>query len=200
MVQTRDRTTSSNAPVAILGGVGLIALAVFSRSIGRRPTDGKPGQQPDPRAALTAYLHDHLMGADAAIQVVDRLKRVCAGTPEGRLFASLHQRFIQERRVVEGLLSELGESRGSAKRVGARVAGHALRTIVSRAHDELSRFHALEGLAVGVQGKRCMWRALQAVDPPLRASLEILEADALKQWEEIEVCRLAIAARVFGLR
>jgi hypothetical protein len=192
--------TSKDAPVAIAGAVGLVALAVAARSHRRGATDAGRAQQPDPRAALAAYFHDHLTGADAATQVVQQLERACAGTPQGRLFESLHQRFLRERRVVEGLLSDLGESHGWAKRAAGRAAGKALRAMGGGATDDLSLFQALEGLAVGVQGKRCMWRALQRVRPPLRAPLEALEADAVSQWEQIEASRLAIVPTVFSMR
>ena len=192
--------TSKDAPIAILGAVGLVALAVATRSNRRATIHAGRARRPDPSRALAAYFHDHLTGAEAATQVVKRLERACAGRPQGRLFESLHQRFLHERRVVEGLLTDLGESHGSAKRAAGGIAGKALRAVVGGATDDLSLFQALEGLAVGVQGKRCMWRALQTVRPPLRAPLEALESDALEQWQEIEACRLAIAPAVFSMR
>ena len=196
-----DRMTSRDVPIAaLLGAAGLVTLAIATRSSRRGTSNAGRSHQPAPRAALAAYLHDHLTGADAATEVVERLGRACAGTPHGRLFESLHQRFLHERRVAEGLLSDLDESHGSAKRAAGRVAGKALRSVLGSATDDFSLFQALEGLAVGVQGKRCMWRALQAVRPPLRASLAELEADAVKQWDEIEVHRLAIATTVFDAR
>ena len=55
---------------------------------------------------------------------------------------------------------------------------------------ELSLFRTLEALAIGVQGKRCMWRARQSVHPSLPVpggiSLSQLESDASRQWEAIE--------------
>ena len=192
--------TSRDVPMALVGAAGLVALAVATRSRRRGTTNDGRGPQPAHRAALTAYLHNHLSGADAAIEVVARLGRTCAGTPQARLFESLHRRFLHDRRVVEGLLSDLNESHGSAKRAAGRAAGKALRLVLGSTPDDLRLLQALEGLAIGVQGKRSMWRALQTVRPPLRASLAELEADAVKQWDEIEVHRLAIATTVFDAR
>lgn len=196
MALTQDRRTHGEARVAILAAVGLIGLATAGQSVRRRRNAGR-GHQPEPRRALTAYLHDHLAGADAAIQAVDRLRHAHAGSREGTLFASLYERFLEDRGIVEGLLFDLNASSRSAKRAVGQLAGKALRVAAGRATDDLSLFYALEGLAAGVQGKRCMWRALQTVEPPLRAPLRTLEADAVKQWEEIETCRLRLAARLF---
>ena len=66
---------------------------------------------------------------------------------------------------------------------------------------DLSLFRTLEGLAIGVQGKRCMWRALHALlgDQPIPStrSLAGLEAMAVRQWESIEARRQALAAETF---
>ena len=193
MARTRDRMTQAGV-VAVVAGATAAALHR------RRSAKAGRGRKHDARAALTAYLHDHLTGADAATQLVDRLQRTYGGTPMATLFASLHRRFLAERHEVETLLSDLGASRFSAKRAVGSAAGQVLRVVTGTARDRLTLFQSLEGLAIGVQGKRCMWRALQAVEPPLRAPLGTLEADAVKQWEEIERCRLELAASVLGER
>ena len=59
----------------------------------------------------------------------------------------------------------------------------------------------LEALSVGVQGKRCMWRALQNLHPVPSTVHNIdfgeLEAKALRQWDAIEECRRGLVARTF---
>jgi hypothetical protein len=190
--------TRDDAPVALLAALGLIALAMASRSTG--PISRAHRKPRDPHVSLTGYLHDHLMGADAATEVVDRLRRSHAGTPVGVLFESLYRRFVRDRSVVEGLLSDLDASPRSVKRAMGGAAGKALQAMTGGAIDDLSLFQALEGLAIGVQGKRCMWRALQDVEPPLNAPLTTLESDAVRQWEAIERCRRPLAASLFSGR
>jgi len=55
---------------------------------------------------------------------------------------------------------------------------------------DLSLLRTLEALAVGVQGKRCLWRALQDLRslPSTVGGMTFvaLEAKAVRQWEAIE--------------
>jgi hypothetical protein len=65
---------------------------------------------------------------------------------------------------------------------------------------DLSLLRTLEALAVGVQGKRCLWRSLQSLPtmPPVQGiNFVDLEAKAVGQWEAIEERRRAVAARTF---
>ena len=68
---------------------------------------------------------------------------------------------------------------------------------------ELSLFRTLEALAIGVQGKRCLWRAAQALGglphPPGRRSFVELEADAVRQWETIERHRRSVVPGTFSV-
>ena len=70
-----------------------------------------------------------------------------------------------------------------------------------RERGELSLFRTLESLAIGVQGKRCMWRALESLlgDQPIPSarSLGGLEAMAVRQWEAIEERRRALVGETF---
>jgi hypothetical protein len=62
---------------------------------------------------------------------------------------------------------------------------------------ELSLLRTLEGLSIGVQGKRCMWRALQKVTAAGGMDFLALETKAIRQWEAIEDRRRDLAARTF---
>jgi hypothetical protein len=68
---------------------------------------------------------------------------------------------------------------------------------------DLSLFRTLEALAIGVQGKRCLWRAAQALvalpHPSGRRSFVELEADAVRQWETIEQHRRSLVPDTFGV-
>ena len=65
----------------------------------------------------------------------------------------------------------------------------------------LSLFRTLEALSIGVQGKRCLWQAAQAVGslphPRSRRSFLELEADAVRQWETINQHRLSLVPLTF---
>jgi hypothetical protein len=47
--------------------------------------------------------------------------------------------------------------------MAGRATGNALRVVAGGTPGDLSLFRTLETLAMGVQGKRCLWRAAQAL-------------------------------------
>jgi len=195
------RRRRANMPaVRALGVLGLVVAAVaLRRSQTRAPENDADNRQ----AAWTTYLRDHLGGADTAIHVVDQLKHTHQGTPEGALFSSLHEQLLADREVVTELLTRLGASQLSIKRFAGNAAGSVLRAVAGGERGELSLFRTLEALAIGVQGKRCLWRAAQRLEPDLRApgrgSFAELEADAVRQWETIEQLRLGLVPRTFAV-
>ena len=200
-MQPQTATTRSDAGplLGALGALGLtIAFVAYRRSKPRRGY-----QDGDKRAALATYLRDHLAGADSAIQIVHGLSNTYGGSPEGALFESLSEQFREDRGVVEGLLTDLGDTSQSVKRLAGRATGSALRMVAGGAPGDLSLFRTLEALAIGVQGKRCLWQAAQALGslphPPGRRSFVELEADAVRQWETIERHRRSLVPRTFGV-
>ena len=200
MVRLQTATTRSDAG-PILGALGALGLTVAFVAL-RRSKPRRGYEDGDKRKALATYLRDHLAGADSAIQIVQGLSNTYGGGPEGALFESLSEQFREDRGVVEGLLTELGYTSQSVKRLAGRATGSALRMVAGGAPGDLSLFRTVEALAIGVQGKRCLWRAAQALGavphPPGRRSFVELEADAVRQWEAIERHRRALVPVTFG--
>ena len=193
MARNWDRGNVAGAACVVALGVGTLAL-LRSRPLGRHQRAG------DQRRNLAAYLSDHLAGADAAIRVVSRLMRRYDGTREGALFAFLDEQFREDRAAAVALLTSLGASSRSIKRLAGRAAGELLHPAAGGSRGQLALFRTLEGLAVGVQGKRCLWRAAQALGPSVRAgdrSFVQLEARAVAQWERIEEYRRALVRQTF---
>jgi hypothetical protein len=180
MVRLLDGSTRSDAR-PLLGALGALGLTIAFVAL-RRSTSRQRGRDSDPKRAFATYLREHLAGADTAIEMVKGLTDAYRGGPEGALFASLYEQFREDRDVVEGILAELGDTSRSVKRLAGRATGSALRAVAGGAPGDLSLFRTLEALAIGVQGKRCLWRAAQALvalpHPPGRRSLVELEADA----------------------
>jgi uncharacterized protein DUF892 len=112
---------------------------------------------------------------------------------------TLHDAFLDELRDAYDAEKQLL----SVKRLAGRATGSALRAVAGGAPGDLSLFWTLEARATGVQGKRCLWRAAQALvalpHPPGRRSFGELEADAVRQWETIERHRRSIIPRTFGV-
>ena len=199
MARLQNSTTRSDAG-PLLGGLAALGLTLAFVAL-RRSKREHGDEATDRRDALAAYLRDHLAGADTAIQTVQALRDAHRG-PEGALFESLYEQFREDRAVVEGMLAELGYTSRSAKRLAGRATGSALRVVAGGAPGELSLFRTLEALAIGVQGKRCLWRAAQALvalpHPPGRRTFVELEADAVRQWESIERHRRSLVSVTFG--
>jgi len=182
--------------IAMVGALGIVGAEV-----GRRRSARRPLTETSRTAALVAYLREHLSGADAAIQVVEHLVRTETGREEQKLFASLYGQLKSDRHVVETLLTRFGASRRSAKRVAGRAAGSFVKRLAGGQRGDLSLFRTLEALAMGIQGKRCMWRALQALSPTLLMSgpdFAELEAAAVRQWEMVEQRRRSLVRDTFA--
>jgi hypothetical protein len=154
------------------------------------------------RQALIAYLREHLSGSDLAIRVVRRLGSTHGGTEDGTLFRRLSTELEEDRFVVRSLLMQLGASERSIKRAAADASGAVLSTTAGGEPGDLSLLRTLEALAIGVQGKRCMWRALQSLRtlPSTVDGMTFveLEAKAVRQWEAIEERRRALVERTFS--
>jgi hypothetical protein len=103
--------------------------------------------------------------------------------------------------LVRTVFGSLGASARSPKRVAGRAAAAVVGFAAGSRPRQLSLLRTLEALAIGIQGKRCMW-ALQALDTA-RSTAEInpveLEARALRQWEAVEGRRRALATMTFPM-
>ena len=197
--RTSDASSGLEMPVglaiAVLGALA-VAAGTFGRS--KRRLAATSADQSD----LAAYLREHLSGADAAIQVVEYLRRTAPDAVERELFESLHKQFRFDRDVVEAVLVSLGASPRSIKRMAGQASGSVLKMMAGGHHGELSLFRTLEALAVGIQAKRCMWRALQVSFPDLQVPgprFVELEASALRQWEAVEEHRLSLVLSTFDV-
>lgn len=187
----------SLAPLAVLGAVAATAgLTAYLRWPVQRSASARQ------RRALIAYLRDHLSGADMAIRVVHRLGSTNRGTEDGMLFRRLAKEFEEDHSVVGTLLTHLGASGRSIKRAAGFASGAVLSVPAGGGPGDLALLRTLEALAIGVQGKRCMWRALQnlrTVPPSINGmNFAELEAKAIRQWEAIEDRRRALVAQTFS--
>jgi hypothetical protein len=187
----------------LIVALGVVGLAFAALTL-RRPRVHERGQKADERrASWITYLREHLAGADAAIEILEELRNTHEATAEGTLFDSLHRQILEDRSVVTALLAQLGASPRSIKRLGARSIAKALKPSARGKRGELTLFRTLEALSIGVQGKRCLWRAAQAISPPLRSPVlrdfVELESRAVAQWEAIERYRQSLASSTFGI-
>jgi hypothetical protein len=191
-----NQKSQSFAFAAAGGLAATVALASYLTRSTRRASAGV-----GKRESLITYLREHLSGADAAIQVVRRLASTHKGTQDGRLFHELAEAFEQDRATVRSLLTQLGTSSRSPKRAAGFASGLLLSLVAGGRPGDLSLLRTLEALAIGIQGKRCMWRALQTLETgPWRdvPNMVELESKALRQWVAVEKRRRALAATTFA--
>lgn len=179
--------------VALVGMAAVVCLRRFPRIAAPESADGQ--------AAFTAYLRDHMTGADAAIELVEELADH-GDARDGPLFGRLLRELREDRDVVSALLVTRGGSQASVQRIAGWAGGAALRVMTRGRRGELALFRSLEGLSAGIQGKRCLWRTGQTLEPAVRApgqrSFAELEARAIRQWDAVEEYRRSLARVTFA--
>ena len=123
---------------------------------------------------LSSYLNDHLAGSVGALELLDRLVDTYKGKPLERFFADLRHEIDADQETLKALLANLGEKESTVRKAGAWVMEKFSRgkiQLSEKGEAELGLFLALEGLALGIHGKRSLWRALAVVsetEPRLR--------------------------------
>jgi hypothetical protein len=193
-------TGVSGVPPAWIAGtatalaVGSFIYVVLNRSMRRRPSSQK-------RDRFVAYLREHLAGARVATAIVEQLRETHPGTSVGALAARLFDEFQDEQNVLTSLLADCGASPRTFRHAAGDVAGAAVKDAAGGSPGDPGLFRTLEALAIGVQGKRCLWRALQVLPgapAPEGRTVVALEAQALDQWDAIDRCRRSLVVDTFA--
>ena len=156
---------------------------------------------------LATYLHDHLAGAEAGVEMARRLEKRVSGTPEAHALGRLADDVEHDRDELRQLVEALGHSDHPLKRAAGWVAGKAQQLAVAEplTRDEhLSLLLQAEAMALGIEGKRALWEALLAVaaEHPQLAEVDLVRfaGRAREQRGRVETVRLAAARRAFGAR
>ena len=115
---------------------------------------------------LGIYLNDHLAGAIAVLELAKRATKNNEGTALGAFLDRLTIDIDEDRRALEGLMSDMGVRRDVLKDAAAWMAEKVGRLKLNGrlvGYSDLSRLVELEGLSLGVEAKRGMWRNLNWV-------------------------------------
>ncbi|HEV7512030.1 MAG TPA: hypothetical protein VGO27_10040 [Candidatus Acidoferrum sp.] len=152
--------------------------------------------------ALTTYLQDHLAGALHAIELLKAMRDHFAEKPLGTFARELLAEVESDRDVLAGLTKRVSGTAGGMKEWGAWLAEKVSRLKLKHGSaDGLGTFEALEFLAIGIHGKRALWRAMEVVrasDSRLQSiDFTSLIARAEDQHQKVEELRLACAQSVF---
>jgi hypothetical protein len=112
---------------------------------------------------LGVYLNDHLAGSVLGAELARRALKSNEGTELGRFLATFLDEVVEDRRELERVMSRVGARRSrfkpalawSAEKVGRLKLNGQL-----TGYSPLSRLLELEGLTIGVTGKRALWQSL----------------------------------------
>jgi hypothetical protein len=150
---------------------------------------------------LSTYLNDHLAGASAAVELLKDLigqERRSSGDQElKQILAEVEE----DRGVLLQVLEQAGGKESTVRKAAGWLAeklGQAKLKLDDPGSGKLQEFEALEALALGIQGKVALWRALGAASPriPALATTDYgaLERRALNQFQKVDQIRLRTAA------
>ena len=158
---------------------------------------------PEPDTLLRIYLNDHLAGSALGLALVRRVRRRNREGELGEFLAWLETQIAEDRESLVRVLEAAGFRPNPVKEGAARMAEVVGRLKLNgrlRGYSDLSRLLELEGLAVGIQGKRALWTALAASGRSVPVDLEELAARAERQQEGVERHRVDAARRAIGTR
>jgi hypothetical protein len=149
------------------------------------------------------YLQDHLAGAAAGVELARRTAGSNSSNDYGPELSRLADEIAEDRETLIEIAEALGASRSRLKEAGAWAGEKVGRlkpnnSILS--YSPLSRLIELEGLVLGVTGKRSLWRSLQqALGEELAGHrFEELLGRAEDQRERLERLRLQAARDALG--
>ena len=151
-----------------------------------------------PDALLALYLADHHAGSTTGVELVRRAVGTNEGTELGALLERLAGEIERDRDELARVMESVGAGSDRAKDAMAWVGEKAGRLKANgqlTGTSPLSRLVELEGLSLGIEGKRLLWLALDAAADPRLSEYDFaaLAERAERQREELEPHRVAAA-------
>jgi hypothetical protein len=146
--------------------------------------------------SLSIYLSDHFAGATSGLELVRRCSRKNEGSRFGPALSDLGRDIEEDRRTLLAVMRRLGVEPSLLKTSAAWVLEKVARLKLNGSpltYTALDRVVELESLALGIAGKRALWRALDDLSLS-ENSLPGIDFHALAQRAEVQL------ATVEGLR
>ncbi len=154
---------------------------------------------------LEVYLNDHLAGATAGRDLARKLVKDAAGTPHEPVLAEMLADIETDRDSLQDVMKRLGIEQHPSKQAGTWLVEKLGRVRFSEpltGSADLSRVLEMEGLSMGIVGKRGLWEALQESygnDSRLAdVDLETLINRAQHQLDTVAQQHRAAAAKAFS--
>jgi len=153
---------------------------------------------------LANYMKDHFAGSVAAMELLNHLISSHRGKTHEQFFVRLRQEVGEDQEVLRGLLHDLDAGGGALRNTTAFLGEKFARIkllLEDPAGGQLARLEKLEALALGIEGKRALWRTLLAIAeeiPALRkVDLARLDQRADDQHKRVEARRIEAAREAF---
>ena len=152
---------------------------------------------------LESYLNDHLAGSVSALELIAHWADVHKDEPLGSFFAEIESEIKADQNTLRDVMRALGIAESKVRKAGAWAAekvGRARLMIAGDDQGSLGLVLTLEGLIMGVTGKKHMWRALAAAKlPELNGyNFEEPQRRAEQQIERIEAERISAVCQAFA--
>lgn len=112
------------------------------------------------------YLQDHLAGAAFGYELAEHCRRRNERSEFGAPLGELTPEIAADRRTLIALMQQVGAERSNVKVSAAWLSEKARRLKPNGrllTYTPLTRVVELEGLVVGIAGKRALWRTLENV-------------------------------------
>ena len=158
-------------------------------------------QESPGRERLHTYLNDHLAGSVAAIELLDDVIEHHSEDRFGKIFRDWRGDIQADQETLRNLIRKLGAEESAIRKAGAWVAEKFSRLKIGDLDDSAGLLQALEALALGITGKRLLWRSLAAITPNFAAlqgtDFGEREKRAQDQFERVETVRLEMAREAF---
>jgi hypothetical protein len=138
---------------------------------------------------LDSYLNDHLAGSVGAVELIDHCAHLYKGKRLGAFFAQMEGQIGADQDTLRDMMRRLGIEESKVRQAGAWAGEKLCRAVFTIAGNEsggLGLLLALEGLIMGVTGKRLLWRALAAANLP---KLEKFDFEKLQRRAEEQLKR-----------
>src|SRR6476660_10623062 len=157
----------------------------------------------DAMKVLDSYLNDHLAGSISALELIAHCIDVHKGEPLGSFFVETEREIKTDQDKLRDVMRTLGVEESKMRQAGAWAAEKIGRARLMIAGDEpgsLGLVLTLEGLIMGVTGKKLLWVSLAAAKlPPLNTyNFEQLQRRAEQQIERIEAERISAVRQAFA--
>jgi hypothetical protein len=154
---------------------------------------------------LITYLNDHLAGSVAAVELLNHLIAGSQDTNLKQFLMNLLKEIESDQRMLREFLKQLGGEESTIRKAGAWILEKIAQLKFpseDKGDNGFGVFEALEGLALGIAGKRSLWRTLAVVNIPNVAPLdyERLEKRATEQFEKVQAQCLKLAPTALSIR